>query len=454
MDSVKRSAVTPSKSRLARTFAKVFHIQAVTGGISADDGIRKSKSHEKSKKDKFKHPSFEDEDDKLQDKAITEAFLAKIFASISTVKAAYAQMQFSQSPYDADGIQSSDQIVVSELKNLSELKQSYLKKQLNETSPETTLLLSEIQEQKSLLKTYEITSKKLDFQLKLKDSEITFLEEKLAEANTDNKSLEKKINSSGQLVVPDNIRLSDLKPSHFIAYYRQTIKSVRSFVRLLISEMESADWNLDAAASSIEPGISFWKPNHKCFAFESFVCKEMFDGFNYPNFSDRSEPGKNCRVFFDRFSELKSVGPSDYLAWKPKSPFASFCREKYLKLVHPKMESLLFGNLDTRNLVDSGDLPETPFFSAFSEMAKRVWLLHCLALSYDPEITIFQVSKGCRFSEVYMESLSDEAFLLSDATSETYPRVAFTVVQDLESVRPCSMSGVFILITTMAWHLS
>ncbi|PIN12117.1 hypothetical protein CDL12_15257 [Handroanthus impetiginosus] len=418
MDSVKRSAVTPSKSRLARTFAKVLHVQSVTG-VSLDDGIKKTKSHEKIKKDLFRNT-----DEEHRARAATEAFLAKLFASISSIKAAYAQMQFSQSPYDGEGIQSADQIVVSELKKLSELKQSYIKKQLNETSPETTLLLSEIEEQKSLLKTYEITSKKLDSEHKLKDSEITFLEEKLAEANRENRSLEKKLNSSGQLAIPDGIKLSDLRPSHFITYFRQTLKSIRTFVRLLISEMESADWDLEAAASSIKPGISFWKPNHKCFAFESFVCKEMFDGFNRPNFSRLHEDDKNRRLFFDCFLELKSVRPRDYLAWKPKSLFASFCRRKYLKLMHPKMEASFFSNLNLRNSISSGELPETPFFSAYSEMAKRVWLLHCLALSFDPEISIFQVSKGSRFSEVYMESLSDEAF----GAMETDPRVAFTVV--------------------------
>ncbi|KAI3466036.1 hypothetical protein Pfo_022699 [Paulownia fortunei] len=434
MDSVDRSAVTPRKSRLARTFAKVLHIRAVTG-LSPDDGVQKTKSHGKMKKDPSKNtkiPSFADQDEGLLDKAVKEAFLAKLFASISAVKAAYAQLQFAQSPYDADGIQSADQIVVSELKNLSELKQCYSKKTLNEKSPETTLLLSEIQEQNSLLKTYEITSKKLNSQLRLKDSEITFLEEKLAEANSDNKSLEKRLNSSGQLAMPDNTQLSGLRPSHFIAYFRQAIKSTRSFVRLLISEMESADWDLDAAATSIEPGISFWKSNHICFAFESFVCREMLDGFNHPNFSTQTEslPKQKTqrRLFFDRFMELKSVRPADYLAWKPKSMFAAFCRTKYLRLVHPKMEASLFGNLDQRNLVNSGELPETPFFLAFSEMAKRIWLLHCLALSFDPEVSIFQVSKGSRFSEVYMESLSDEAFISSDATPETDPRVAFMVV--------------------------
>ncbi|XP_073025440.1 protein GRAVITROPIC IN THE LIGHT 1-like isoform X1 [Primulina eburnea] len=434
MDSVKRSAVTPSKSRLARTFAKVLHIRAVAG-ISSDDGIHeKTKSHEKLKKNQKKDasvPLYNDDDEERQKRAVKEAFLAKLFASLSSFKAAYAQLQFSQFPYDVEGIQSADQIIVLELKNLSKLKQSYLKKQWDESSLETSLLLSEIQEQKSVLKTYEITSKKLDSQLKLKDSEIIFLKEKFVEANGDNKSIEKRINSSGQFIKLENNELSSLRPSHFIAYTRQTIKSVRAFVRLLASEMEFANWDLDAAACSIEPGVSFWKKNHICFAIESFVCREMFDRFSYHNFSTHpessSEQRKRPNINFDIFREMKSMRPADYLAWKPKSTFASFCRAKYLKLMHAKMEASLFGDLNMRNLVSSGEIPETPFFSAFTEMAKRVWLLHCLALSFDPEVSIYQVKKGSRFSEVLMESVNEEAFFLSDGTPETDPRVGFTV---------------------------
>ncbi|CAK9151724.1 unnamed protein product [Ilex paraguariensis] len=434
MDSVKRSAVTPSKSRLARTFAKVLHIRAVTG-IAPVDGIQKTKSQEKAKHDDMNNsesPLFDVEDEKLRIRAATEAFLAKLFASISAAKAAYAQLQFAQSPYDVDGIQSADQMVVLELKNLSELKHSYLKKQFSESSPETTHILAELQEQKSLLKTYEIMGKKLDSQLKLKESEITFLREKLDEANKENKLLEKRLNSSGSLSVLDNLHLSALSSSHFTTVLRQAVKSIRSFVRLMISEMESAGWDLDAAAASIEPGVVYWNANHKGFAFESFVCRDMFDGFNYSNFSlpNESLPEQKTwqRLFFDRFMQLKSMKPKDYLAWKPKSTFAKFCRTKYLRLVHPKMESSLFGNLNQRNLVNSGEYPETTFFATFSEMAKRVWLLHCLAFSFEPEASIFQSSKRSRFSEVYMESVNEEAFVSSDGSPESESRVGFTVV--------------------------
>ncbi|XP_052178634.1 protein GRAVITROPIC IN THE LIGHT 1 [Diospyros lotus] len=433
MDSVDRTSVTPSKSRLARTIAKVFHIRAVTG-VAPVDGNQKTKSYERVKVvDDVSYTnseSFDEDNEKLRLRAATDAFLARLFASMSTVKAGYAQLQFAQSPYDADGIQAADQMVVSELKNLSELKQCYLKNQLDDSSPGKTQMLAELQEQKSLLKTYEIMGKKLDSQLKLKNSEITFLQEKLADANRENKLIEKRLNSSGLLSVPDTLHLSSLGPNHFVTVLRQTVKYIRTFVRLMINEMELAGWDLDAAASAIEPGVKYWNANHRCFAFESFVCREMFDGFNYPYFS----PGKGSlpeqpklkQLFFNRFTELKCMKTREYLARKPKSSLGKFCTSKYLSVVHPKMESSLFGNLSQRNVVKSGEHPETTFFATFSEMAKRVWLLHCLAFSLEPQASIFQVANKCRFSEVYMESVCEEPFLPSGGTME--PAVAFTVI--------------------------
>ncbi|TXG66706.1 hypothetical protein EZV62_007981 [Acer yangbiense] len=440
MESVKPSAMTPSKSKLARTFAKVLHIRAVAAGVApvADGGgVQKVRPQEKDNNNnnvvKMKSAwsqLFKDNDTELEYRVALEALLAKIFASISSVKASYVQLQYAQSPYDADGIQSADQLVVSELKNLSELKQCYLKKQFD-FSPEKIMVSAEIQELKSLLKTYEIMGKKLESQLKLKDSEIIFLKEKLDESNKQNKLLEKRLNQSGQLFEFDKLLISSLSPSHFVTVLRQTVKSIRSFVRLMIDEMKSTGWDINAAANSIQPSVVYYKADHKCFAIESFVCREMFDGFNYPNYSLQNEPvperkkQQQQQFFFEKFTELKTEKAKDFLSWKPKSTFAKFCCAKYLQLVHPKMESSFSGNLSQRNLVNSGEFPDTGFFTAFAEMAKRVWLLHCLAFSFNPEASIFQVNKGCRFSEVYMESIAEEAFL---AFQESDPRVAFTLV--------------------------
>ncbi|KAL5564905.1 hypothetical protein UlMin_028069 [Ulmus minor] len=436
MESVKPSAVTPNKSKFARTIAKVLNLRTASG-ISPVDGIQKVKSQEIGIQKVKSADDFEDEE--MEERTAMEALLAKLFASVSSVKAAYAQMQYSQSPYDSDGIQASDQTVVSELKNLSELKRCYLKKQFD-PSPETALLAAEIQEQKSLSKIYMITGKKLESQTRLKDSEIIFLREKLEEANKQNKLMEKKLNQSGQLLSTlDNLHLSGLNPSHFITVLRHAVKSIRSFVRLIIEEMKSTNWDLDAAAFAIQPDVFYWKQDHKCFAFESFVSREMFENFCYPNFLLPNEFSQDRRkqreLFFRRFMELKSVKPKDYLAQKPRSAFANFCRVKYMKLVHPQMELSFFGNLNQRNLINGGEFPisgssTSTFFASFAEMAKRVWLLHCLAFSFDPEASIFQVQKGSRFAEVYMESIAEEVFPSenNNALQESDSQVAFTVV--------------------------
>lgn len=426
MDSVKHS----NKSRLARTFAKVLHIRAATGAAGVDT-FQKTKTREKVKHDKpigeSHQPMFFN--DKLRDRAVMDAFIAKLFATISSVKAAYAQLQYSQFPYDADGIQSADQILVSELKSLSELKQAFLKKHLDDSSPDTTQLLAEIQEQKNLIKTYEITRKKSDSQSKLKESEVIFLKEKLEEIKRENKVIERRLNSSGSLSSShETLNFSSLTPTNYLSVLKQATKSIRSMVKFMIGEMESANWDLDAAAGSIQPDVVYWDTTHICYAFESFVCREMFDGFNLPEFSitrDSQSKDYNRQFFFDNFMELKSLKAREYISWKPTSVFAEFCRCKYLKLVHPKMEASLFGNLNQRNLVNARKFPETAFFDVFLEVAKQVWLLHCLALSFQPDgVTIFQVTKGSRFSEVFMDSVNEEAFL----SPESSPEVAFTVV--------------------------
>ncbi|KAF7146579.1 hypothetical protein RHSIM_Rhsim04G0027100 [Rhododendron simsii] len=549
MDVVDRRAVTPNKSILARTFAKVLNVRAATG-VAPDDGAQKTKSQETVKHDSMsnrrqsfgndeklrhkssesrqsfgfgndeklrhksserlqslgfgnddklrhksserrqsfgfgndeklrhkssdrrqsfgdndeklqhkssdrrqsfgdndeklqhkignRHQSFADVDEKLRHKLATEAFLAKLFATVSNLKAAYAQMQFAESPYDGEAIQAADQIVVSELKNLSGFKQSYVKKQFyEESSPEKVQVWAELQEQKSLLKTYEIMGKKLDSQLRFKNSEIIFLKEKLEETKKENRLIERRLNASGLLSNPDNLQFSGLNPNHFISAVRQTVKSVRQFARLMINEMELTGWDLDSAARAIEPDVVYWDESHKCFAIEAFVCREMFDGFNFPYYvppNKWEQPKKQHRLFFDRFTQLKSFKTREYLVKNPKSKFATFCSAKFFRVVHPKMESSLFGNTNHTDVLRTGEFPDTTFFYAFSDMAKRVWLLHCLAFSFEPEASIFEVKKRCRFSEVYMESVCEEAFLSSDGKTKietetkTGPVVAFTVV--------------------------
>ncbi|CBI30722.3 unnamed protein product, partial [Vitis vinifera] len=375
--SIHMDSLNPNRSKFARTIHKVIHLRTPAKLVThcGKDSITPHKSK------KFHQDDDADDDDsKLRSRAVLEALVAKLFASVSTIKAGYAEMQAAQSPYDVDAIQVADKAVVRELRLISELKQSFLKKQLDLSLavPQVTVLLAEIQEQQSLMKTYEITMKKLESEMDLKDSHIDELKKRLQE---------------------------------FLHY---AVRSIRRFVKFMSSEMESAHWDMDAAAKSIVPDTVLAKPTHRCFAFESFVCRAMFEGFNSPNFS----------LSESSFKKLKSVNPIHFLSQNPRSTFGKFVRAKYLSLVHAKMECSFFGNLNQRKLLNAGSYPETAFFAAFAEMAKRVWVLHGLAFSFDVEIGVFQVSHNSRFSEVYMECVTEDAFDTVDGDL----RVGFTVV--------------------------
>ncbi|KAJ0682508.1 putative protein gravitropic in the light 1 [Helianthus annuus] len=122
---------------------------------------------------------------------------------------------------------------------------------------------------------------------------------------------------------------------------------------------------------------------------------------------------------------LREMDPLDSVGQNPDSDFGKFCRSKYILVVHPKMEASFFGNLDHRNYIMGGGHPRTPFYLAFLKLAKAIWLLHRLAHSFDPEIKVFQVSKGSEFSEVYMDSVVKN-FVVDDNSEK--PKVGLMVM--------------------------
>lgn len=456
MDSAQQSAVTPSKYKFVQAFARFLHLRSTTGVAPVDNFVQKIKPRDKVTDVLLEEdrnwdtlPQFDIKEKGSQQWDALDVLLAELFASISSLKAAYAHLQFSQRPYDSDGIRMADQIIVSELKNLADLKQSYVNEQLD--LPLESSLLAEIKEQKSMVKTYEIMVKKLERQIMLKESEIAFLREKLEESSWQNRLLIKSTERSWPFSDLQNIQLSSLNHIHFDAFLKYTTESLRNFVRSMVDEMKAACWDLDAAANAIEPGVIYQKEDHKCFAFESHVCREMFDGFQCPDFSlpKESLPQESKsqqQLFFDRFVELISREPMDSLRENPESAFAKFCWVKYVRLIHPQMELAFYGNLKLRNKLNAGEYPETTFFYIFLEMAKRIWLLHCLGFSLEHHASIFQVSRGCRFNEVFMEPVAKEELLAADNMPEEYDQqVAFTVVPGFRIARAILHCQVYLM---------
>ncbi|GER46446.1 hypothetical protein STAS_23469, partial [Striga asiatica] len=345
------------------------------------------------------HPQPMDESTNQTPEAM-EALVSRIFTNISSLKSAYIQLQAAHTPYDPDKIQAADRLVISELKNLSELKHFYREHNPKPvcTSPQDSRLAAEIQEQQSLLKTYEVMVKKFQSEIQNKDSEILQLEQQIQEANQKRVKLEKNLklrglsgkepgNSSGGETV--------ISPELFRSAAEAASRAIHDFSKPLINMMKAAGWDLDSAAGSIEPDVVYPKRAHKKYAFESHICQRMFVGFQDENFSMNPE------------EDLISVATSkenlfkEYLELREMDPLTL----KYLLVVHQKMEASFFGNLDQRTYIVGGGHPRTAFYQAFLKLGKAVWLLHRLAHAFDPAVRIFQVRRGSEFSEVYMESV-------------------------------------------------
>lgn len=363
-----------------------------------------------------------------------EALISNLFGNISSLKSAYIELQSAHTPYDPEKIQAADKVVISELKNLSELKHFYRENNPKPVcvSPQDSRLAAEIQEQQSLLKTYEVMVKKFQSEIQNKDSEITQMLQKIEEANQKRLKLEKNLKLRGMSTNEGsggdgNLQFPDLTTELFISTYEAASKAVHDFSKPLINMMKAAGWDLDSAANSIEPDVVYAKRPHKKYAFESYICQRMFSGFQQKNFLVNSETATadDTEAFFRQFLALKDMDPLDALATNPDSNFGKFCRSKYLILIHPKMEASFFGNLDQRDYVTGGGHPRTPFYQAFLKLAKSIWILHRLAYSFDPAAKIFQVKKGSEFHDSYMESVVKN--IVMDEKEEN-PRVGLMVM--------------------------
>uniref|UniRef100_A0A7C9CHP3 Uncharacterized protein n=1 Tax=Opuntia streptacantha TaxID=393608 RepID=A0A7C9CHP3_OPUST len=364
-----------------------------------------------------------------------DALISRVFTNISSLKSAYIQLQAAHTPYDPDKIQAADKQVIAELKKLSELKHFYRENNPKPVcvSPQDSRLAAEIQEQQSLLKTYEVMVKKFQSEIQNKDTEIHQLQQQIEEANQKREKLEKNLKlrglstrESGASGEQHGFFPVDLTPDLFISVVEAAYKAIHDFSKPLINMMKAAGWDLDAAAQSIEPSVTYAKRAHKKYAFESYICQKIFMGFQQESFTEKPEDlSVNRESFFHQYLALREMDPLDALGSNPDSIFGKFCRSKYIVLIHPKMEASFFGNLDQRNYVMGGGHPRTPFYLAFLKLAKAIWLLHRLAHSFDPSAKVFQVKKGDEFSEVYMESVVKNMVMNE---SEEMPKVGLMVM--------------------------
>ncbi|MCH91525.1 hypothetical protein A2U01_0012452, partial [Trifolium medium] len=180
-----------------------------------------------------------------QNPEAVETLVSKIFTNISSLKSAYIQLQSAHTPYDPDKIHTADKLVISELKNLSELKHFYRENNPKPVcvSPQDSRLAAEIQEQQSLLKTYEVMVKKFQSEIQNKDSEIHQLEKQIEEASQKRAKLEKNLKLRGLSTKEsedgNGFFPIDLTPDLFTSSVEAAAKAIHDFSKPLINMMKA-----------------------------------------------------------------------------------------------------------------------------------------------------------------------------------------------------------------------
>ncbi|RDY12738.1 Protein GRAVITROPIC IN THE LIGHT 1, partial [Mucuna pruriens] len=346
------------------------------------------------------------------------ALMEEVFEAVSAMKSAYVSLQEAHCPWDPQNMREADVAVVAQLKKLSVLRDTFRRSNANATT--------------RVIK--DLKSNHLHLQHKLSTS-----------ATHENKASRSHPHTNlacySQIQVYNFIGIWNIEyltfgilsflmklrrvflylggfaggasPEVFEATMVQVKEASKSFTSLLLSLMQDAHWDMAAAVRSMEAsGTSSKVSNvHAKYALESYMFRKMFQGFDHESFhmdgslSSLLNPAQFRRDCFSQYCDIKFVDPSELLGVLPTCHFGKFCSNKYLAIVHPKMEESLFGDLEQHVLVSAGNHPKTRFYNEFLRVAKGVWLLHLLAFSLHPAPSRFEACGGAQFHSRYMESV-------------------------------------------------
>ncbi|MCO5592000.1 hypothetical protein L7F22_045993 [Adiantum nelumboides] len=358
---------------------------------------------------------------------VLETLVTNIFGALSSLKGSYMQLQSAHSPYDHVKHEVADKAVVSEICRLSELKHSYLERDAivsgqsvdygereSSPNPQPTSNLQPTNAYEGIVSSFQLEIQK-------KNAEVESLQDMLAESTLQREKLERNVNRLEQWIVkevaPANGESSSIfenegpTPLLLESAVQSACEVSKAFTKLLLSLMKAAQWDLDAASDSIELGVNYAKRSHQKYAFESYVCQQMWNGFENDNFyifgslSSILDPEKHRQDCFDEYLDMKELDPLELISVNPDCVFGKFCHKKFLQLVHPKMETSFFGNFEHRNQITDGSHPNSQFYQSFLRLAKSVWLVHRLAFSFNPTVSIFLARRGTVFSPACMDSV-------------------------------------------------
>lgn len=380
-----------------------------------------------------------------------EILMVEMFDSVSAMKKAYVRLQEAHCPWDPEKMRVADVAVVAELRRLGRLRERFRRggggggRGLD---PYREMGMGMV------VGPYEAAVEELKSEVRAKEAEVEGLKERLRKASSSKGRFHHShrrvscVTQGQAAAAAASIPTQEL----FVSCMKQVKEASKSFTSLLLSLMRSAQWDIAATVRSIVDSTTTTSPHssssslsspcstsaiqsshHAKHAIESYINRKIFGGFENETFyldgslSSLLNPIKFRHDCFSQFSDMKGMDPAELLGILPNCHFGKFCSNKYLAIVHPKMEESLLGNLELNRAVQAGAHPRTEFYAEFLRLAKAVWLLHLLAFALDPAPSQFEASRGAEFHPEYMESVIRSSTGRGTAVGQNQMVVGFPV---------------------------
>ncbi|KAF7810169.1 IRK-interacting protein [Senna tora] len=190
----------------------------------------------------------------------------------------------------------------------------------------------------------------------------------------------------------------------FLVSVSEARSSVRLLSRALTMQLRHMGGKVyDRVSALLQPydikiSSSSKNPRGLIFYLESLLNRAFFEDFESVGFQRNASnhilnPIQRCEASFQSFNRLNGLTWEEVLNKGTRhfsEEFSRFCDRKMSEIV---------GMLGWNRA-----WPE-PLLQAFFGASKSVWMVHLLATSVHPGLTIFRVDKNVRFESVYMEDM-------------------------------------------------
>uniref|UniRef100_A0A7N0VHE7 GIL1/IRKI C-terminal domain-containing protein n=1 Tax=Kalanchoe fedtschenkoi TaxID=63787 RepID=A0A7N0VHE7_KALFE len=289
-------------------------------------------------------------------------------------------------------------------KDTGSLSIEKLKKELMKATEEREAALSEVSEMRSSLG-------ELKQKLEFLESYCRELKKALSAETKDPqkvKNLSKRRENDRPLDEPNGDSLMPVSEEVMVEGFLQIVSearlSVNQFCKCLVAQIEETDDetlidNLNMLLQPYKVSLHSKSSKSVLYHLEAIINQTLYQDFENPVFQKNGAP-KHLDPLYDRQAQFSSYVALRNLSWNDVlRKGTKYYSEEFSKFCDQKMSCII------SMLNWNRPWPEQ-LLQVFFVAAKCIWLLHLLAFSFDPPLTIMRVEENAGFDPQYMEDMS------------------------------------------------